>query len=120
MAENESWPQATEPFDAARNRSRGEALPKRVAATLAFLVGCLPRRRSGRRTLGVLTVLMAFAGVALLSYPFATQIWAKQIQSHLRSQFGSQSSIDAYKRREIAVGDALTRLRIPKLHINVI
>ncbi|MGH2728230.1 MAG: class E sortase [Actinomycetota bacterium] len=112
--DQENWPQASEPFAPDRPSPRKELLPKRVAATGGFLLGCIPRRRSGRRALGVLTVLMAFAGVALLSYPLITDFWANRRQSTLSKEFASKQVVDAYKRREIAVGGALTRIRIPK------
>lgn len=110
--DQENWPEAASPFTPERPSPRKEMLPKRLGATFGFLLGCVPRRRSGRRALGILTVLMAFAGVALLSYPLVTDFWAKQRQSTLNKEFASKQVVDAYKRREIAVGGALTRLRI--------
>ena len=114
--DQENWPHAEAPFTPQSERSepRKEILPKRAAATAGFLLGCIPRRRSGRRALGVLTVLMAMSGVLLLTYPLVTDFWAKQRQNTLKNQFASEQIVDAYKRREIAVGGALTRLRIPK------
>lgn len=112
--DQESWPQADAPFTPERPDPRKEMLPKRLGATFGFVLGTIPRRRSGRRALGVLTILMAFAGVALLSYPLVTDFWAKQRQNTLEKQFESEKVIDAYKRRDIAVGGALTRLRIRK------
>ncbi len=125
-SDNESWPETSDRFQPVRHGSKKEALPKRVLGSFAFLLGCVPRRRNGRRALGVLTILMAFAGVALLSYPIATDYWAKSRQNHLRSEFKSKQAIDLYKRREIKVGGALTRLVIKKMgacpacHVNVI
>lgn len=113
--DQENWPSADVPFTPERPSPRKEMMPKRAAATAGFLLGCIPRRRSGRRALGVLTVLMAFAGVALLSYPLVTDFWAKQRQGTLKKQFASPGAIEAYKRREVAVGGALTRLRIRKM-----
>jgi sortase A len=112
--DQENWPSADEPFIPERPTPRKEMLPKRVGATAGFLLGTLPRRRSGRRALGVLTVLMAFAGVLLLSYPLVTDFWAKQRQSNLKEQFASEEVVDAYKRRGVPVGGALTKLRIRK------
>src|SRR5688572_30577991 len=109
--DQENWPEAGTPFTPERPTPRKEMLPKRLGATFGFLLGCVPRRRSGRRALGILTVLMAFAGVALLSYPLVTDFWAKQRQGTLNKEFASEQVVEAYKRREIAVGGALTRLR---------
>jgi len=124
--DNESWPETTDRFEPARPRPRKEMLPKRVVASFSFLLGCLPRRRSGRRALTVLTILMAFAGVFLLSYPVITDIWAKSRQGRLSKEFQSKQAIELYKRHEIKVGGALTRLKIAKMgacatcHVNVI
>lgn len=114
QSDQENWPEAGAPFTPERPSPRKELLPKRLGATFGFLLGCVPRRRSGRRALGVLTVLMAFAGVALLSYPLVTDFWAKQRQGTLNKEFASEEVVDAYRRREITVGGALTRLRIKK------
>lgn len=113
--DQEAWPDAQEPYQPERPTPRKELLPKRVAATSGFLLGCLPRRRSGRRALSVLTILMAFAGVALLMYPFVTDFWANQRQGTLTKQFATKQVVEAYKKRQIKVGGALTRLKIPKL-----
>jgi sortase A len=113
--DNELWPETPERFELARPSSKKEVLPKRALGSFAFLVGSLPRRRSGRRALGVVTILMAFAGVGLLSYPLVTDIWAKSRQNNLKKEFGSQQAIDQYKRKNIPVGGALTRLVIKKM-----
>jgi len=113
--DSESWPSSPDRFEPPRAPKRKEALPKRVVASFAFLVGCLPRRRSGRRGLTVLTILMAFAGVALLAYPVWTDIVARNRQHHLQAEFGSKREIELYKLREIAVGGALTRLKIDRM-----
>ena len=125
-SDDESWPQTPEPFERAHTPSKREMLPKRALASFAFLMGCLPRRRSGRRALSVITIVMAMAGVMLLSYPVVTDFWAKSRQNNLRKQFGSEEALDQYKRKQIPVGGALTRLVIRKMggcatcHINVI
>jgi len=114
MSDQENWPDSSAPYAPEKASPRKEMLPKRVGATFGFLMGCLPRRRSGRRALSVLTVLMAFTGVLLLSYPFITDFQAKQRQSSLADQFGSKDAKEQYKRRQVAIGGALTRLDIPK------
>jgi sortase A len=125
-ADNESWPSTSDRFQPAKHPAKREMLPKRALASFAFLFGCLPRRRSGRRALGVLTILMAFAGVFLLSYPVITDIWAKSRQNNLKNEFNSQQAVERYKRREVLVGGALTKLVIKKMgacatcHVNVI
>src|SRR5437867_467349 len=106
-ADNESWPETSDRFQPAKQPANKEALPKRAAAAFTFLFGSLPRRRSGRRALGVLTILMAFAGVFLLAYPLVTDFWAKSRQNHLKNEFNSKQAVENYRRREIVVGGAL-------------
>lgn len=119
----ESWPEVSEGFLPGRAKPGKEVLPKRVGATVGFLTGCVTRRPAGRRGIGVVSILLALAGVGMLSYPFATQIWAKRIQSGLRKEvkeFAAPQAVQAYKNKQVAVGKALTRLRIPKLRVNVV
>jgi sortase A len=111
--DREPWPErpAAAPPPA---RPPREPLVVRAVAALAFVSGCIPRRRAGRRALGVLTVLMLFAGVLLLSYPFITDFQARHRQNRLTEQFASREQVEAYRRRQVEVGGALTRLIIPR------
>jgi sortase A len=108
--DHEAWPADATRYEPPRPATRKEFIGKRVLASFGFLLGCVPRRRSGRRALGVLTILMAFAGTALLTYPLVTDLWAKSRQNNLRKQIQSQQAIDNYKRKQIPIGGALTRL----------
>jgi len=115
--DRESWPSTPggyEPAAPARP-TRKENVLARAAGAFAFVMGCIPRRKSGRRALTVLTVLMAFAGVALLSYPVVTDFWAHARQNNLNKQFASKQMIDLYRKNEIKIGGALTRLVIDKM-----
>jgi sortase A len=111
--DHEAWPQDPAPFEPSRPAPQREFVGKRLLASLGFLVGCVPRRRSGRRALGVLTILMAFAGTALLTYPLVTDIWAKSRQNNLNKEIRSRQAIELYKKRDIPIGGALTRLKVP-------
>jgi sortase A len=108
--DHEAWPEVSTHYEPPRPAPRREFVGKRVFASFGFLLGCVPRRRSGRRALGVLTILMAFAGTALLMYPLVTDIWAKSRQNNLKKEFSSQQAIELYKRRQVKIGGALTRL----------
>jgi len=108
--DNESWPEVAAPYEPSRLTLRKEFVGRRLLASFGFLIGCVPRRRSGRRALGILTIIMAFAGTGLLTYPLVTDIWAKSRQNNLNKEIRSQQAIDLYKRRQIKIGGALTRL----------
>lgn len=103
-----------------RPRPAKENFFKRMGATFGFLAGASRRRPGGRRFYWVLIILMTVVGIGMLSYPFATTIWAQRIQSSKESQFTKKENIQAFIEKRLAVGDAFTRLIIPKLGVNII
>ncbi len=84
------------------------------------LVGDALRRPGGRRALSVLSLVLALAGVGMFAYPFGTDLYSRQIQSRLRSEFDDPEFVEAYQLRKIKVGQGLTRLRIPELGVAVL
>jgi sortase A len=62
--------------------------------------------------------VLALGGVGLLTYPFATDLWAERLQSGLAG--GLSASADDYRNGKIGSGEALTRMEIPKLDVDVI
>lgn len=80
-----------------------------------------PTRRSRwskRRVLSALSIVLALAGVALVAYPFATNLWAAHLQGNLSSELATSGQ--DYRAGRIGVGHALTRLEIPKLGVDVV
>ena len=73
-----------------------------------------------RRTLSGVSVLLLLGGVALIGYPFATNVWQDRIQGRLRKQFASPQLEQSYRERSVGTGDSLTRLRIPSLDVDVV
>lgn len=71
-----------------------------------------------RRALTALAIIFSVAGTGLIAYPFATDLWAKRIQSGLSVEFAS--SARAYESGAVEVGKPLTRLEIPRLDVDVI
>ena len=84
------------------------------------LIGDALRRPGGRRALSLLSLVLALAGVGMFAYPFGTDLYSQRVQSRLRTQFDDPEFIEAYQRRTIKVGQGLTRLRIPKLGVEVL
>ena len=78
------------------------------------------RRPGGRRALSALSIVLALAGVGMFAYPFGTDLWSKQIQSRLKDQFTDPNYAEAYRTNTIPVGKGFTRLRIPKLGVDVL
>ena len=70
------------------------------------------------RGLTILAIVLALAGTGVLAYPFATDMWAARIQRSFTGDLAA--SADAYRRGEIKSGEALTRLEIPRLDVDVI
>lgn len=75
------------------------------------------RARRLRRTITALAVASAVAGAGLLAYPFATDLWAARLQSGL---VAGLANAEEYRQGKVKSGEALTRLEIPKLDVDVI
>lgn len=76
------------------------------------------RAKRLRRTLTVAAVVLGLTGAGFLAYPFATDLWAARVQSGLAG--GLAASADDYRAGSVGKGEALTRLEIPKLDVDVI
>jgi sortase A len=63
-------------------------------------------------------LLLTLVGTGLLAYPFATDLWAARLQSGLSG--GLSAAADDYRAGKIKPGEALTRLEIPKLDVDVV
>lgn len=71
-----------------------------------------------RRILTACAALLAVGGASLLAYPFATDLWAARLQSGLAG--GLSASAADYSAGKIRPGEALTRLEIPELDVDVV
>ncbi len=76
------------------------------------------KARRIRKSLTVVSVVAALAGVALVAYPFATDLWAARLQSGLVNDLSANER--DYRLKRVGVGDPLTRLEIPKLGVDVV
>jgi sortase A len=85
-----------------------------------MLVDLLRSRRGLRRALSALSVLLVLGGVALVGYPFATNMWQGRIQHRLDNQIASPELQQAYKERKVATGDSLTRIKIPAIGLDTV
>ncbi|MGB8649939.1 MAG: class E sortase [Mycobacteriales bacterium] len=84
------------------------------------LLGDTMRRPGGRKALSVLSLILFVAGVTMLAYPVGTDLYSRYKQGTLNSQFGGSKLREGYLTRTIPVGDVLTRLRIPKIKLDVL
>jgi len=85
-----------------------------------MLVDLLRSRRGLRRALSALSVVLVLGGVALVGYPFATNMWQGRIQKRLDNQIASPELQQAYKERKVATGDSLTRIKIPAIGLDTV
>jgi sortase A len=84
------------------------------------VIDFLRSHRWVRRSLSALSVLLLLGGLALVGYPFFTNIWQGRIQDGLEDQITSPELQQAYKDRRVSTGDSLTRIRIPALNVDTV
>ena len=87
---------------------------------LGFVVDVFRTRRWARRTVSILSVLLLVGGVALLAYPFATNLYQSRLQDKLNRQFASPLLRQKYQNRDLKTGDSLTRIKIPAINVDVV
>lgn len=85
-----------------------------------MLVELLRNKPWLRRGLSGLSVLLVLGGLALVGYPFATNMWTDRVQERLDDQIASPELQQAYKERKIETGDSLTRIKIPALGLDTV
>ena len=80
----------------------------------------LRSRPAVRRTVSVVSILLFLGGVALVGFPFATNMWQGQVQQRLDNQLVSPELQQAYRERKVETGDSLTRIRIPAIGVDTV
>lgn len=78
------------------------------------------RSRTARVGLSVLSVVLSLSAVGLLGYPVYTNFYQGRVQSKLDKQIASPELVEKYKARTLEDGDALTRIKIPVLDVDVV
>jgi sortase A len=87
---------------------------------LRYLVEAVRTRRWARRAVSALSLVLLLGGVALLGYPFATNLYQDRVQARLDRQLASPQLEQAYRERRVQTGDSLTRIKIPKIDVDVV
>lgn len=85
-----------------------------------MLLELLRTKPWARRALSGVSVVLLLAGVALVGYPFVTNLWQGRLQTRLSKQLASPQLQQAYRERKIGTGDSLTRIKIPAIGVDVV
>jgi len=94
--------------------------PRPRSDGLNFLLEALRTRPWARRGISLLSVALLLVGIGLLGYPFATNVYQDRIQARLDRQLASPELEQAYRERRVETGDSLTRIKIPKIGVDVV
>ena len=80
----------------------------------------LRSNRWARVGLSGLSVVLLLSAVGLLGYPFYTNLYQGRVQSRLDREIASPEHKELYRKAQLKEGDALTRIKIPKLDVDVV
>ena len=90
------------------------------AEPLGPVVQFLRRHRGARVALVAVWPVLLIGAIAMLGYPVYTNLYQSRLQEKLHRQLVSPSLQQAYKSHQLGDGDALTRIRIPAIHVDVV
>lgn len=96
------------------------AAPSEPPTAPKGLISQLRQRRWARRALSLVTLAMLVGAVAMLAYPFATNVYQGRVQDRLDSELATPAAEKAYRDRRVADGDPLTRIKIPAIGVDVV
>lgn len=115
------WPDHA-PTSAPPPPAKRENAVSRALGATGFMLDAFRRRRAGRMTLWSLVIVLTMAGTGLLAYPFATSVWTDRIQGDLQERFDELAATSGTTgfSEQIVEGTAVTRIKIPKLHVDAI
>lgn len=78
------------------------------------------RRRWARRSLSALSGVLLVVAVGMLGYPLYTNLYQGRVQSRLERELVSPDIEQAYRAGRVGTGDPLTRIRIPRISVDVV
>ena len=114
-------------FDTIRRRAgttsralSSQAVTPTVPTDLPPFFAFLRRHRAARWSLSGLSGVLLAVAVGLLGYPVYTNLYQSRVQQRLDHQLTSPALQQAYRSRSLGTGDALTRIRIPAIDVDVV
>jgi sortase A len=105
---------------ATRKPAAAPTAPPPDVEGLPPVVAFLRRHAWARRGLSLASVALLIGAVGMLGYPFYTNLYQSRIQNRLDNQLVSPELQQAYRDRQVGTGDALTRIRIPAINVDVV
>lgn len=78
------------------------------------------RNRLAYQGLSILLLVLVISAIGTLGFPIYTNFEQGRIQSKKTTQLASPQLQEKYENRQLEVGDALTRIKIPKLGVDVV
>ena len=78
------------------------------------------QNRLAYQGLSILLLVLVISAVGLLGYPVYTNFEQGRIQDRLSKEIRSPEAKEAIQQRQIKVGDPLTRIKIPKIGVDVV
>ena len=85
-----------------------------------FLTNFFRTRPWAKRAVSILSVLLLIGGVAMLAYPFATNLYQDRLQNKLSKELASPLLKQKYRNHALGVGDSLTRIKMPAINVDVV
>jgi sortase A len=84
------------------------------------LIEVFRTRPWAKRVVSVLSVVLLIGGVAMLAYPFATNLYQHRLQNKLSKELASPLLKQKYRNHAVGVGDSLTRIKMPAINVDVV
>lgn len=84
------------------------------------LVVWLKHKRGARIALSALSFALLAGAAGVIGYPFYTNLYQDRLQSQLDRQLASPEIREAYLGRQVAEGDSLTRIIIPRIGVDTV
>ncbi len=84
------------------------------------LVVGVRNKKGARIAVSTLSLALLLGATGMIGYPFYTNLYQNRLQGQLDRQLASPELHDAYVNRSVDEGDSLTRIRIPRLGVDVV
>jgi sortase A len=97
-----------------------ESIRPRPTDPVGKVVEALRRRRWARWTLSGASLALVLVAVGLLGFPFYTNLYQARVQQRLDRELVSPELEQAYRAKTLGTGDALTRIKIDAIDIDVV